>query len=187
MTSKKSKTNSIYLRLWHCPTKLEAFFDNPSPIIQHSLSQPLIVIDTDYADFIKNLHPLIIRIFIFQNIYRLSQKRNQHIGSYAKPITPQILFAIQYWSKVISLTTRLVIGYSTQPRSTNQWGYLLFHENKQRHTAVTTIENTILNTRRFLISVLEGYFSCSFILILNSFFVHHIFTTSGTITGTKAI
>jgi len=25
--------------------------------------------------------------------------------------------------------------YSTQPRSTNQWGYLLFHENKQRHNS----------------------------------------------------
>ena len=55
-------------------------------------------------------------------------------------------------------------------------------------TVVTTIGNTIFSTRRFLISTEEGYFfSCSFILILNSFFVHQIFTTNGMITGTRAI
>lgn len=167
--------------------KLEAFFDNPSPIIQHSLSQPLIVIDTDYADFIKNLHPLIIRIFIFQNIYRLSQKRNQHIGSYRQTDHAPNIICHTILEQGYFIDYTACHRYSTQPRSTNQWGYLLSMKTNNAITAVTTIENTILNTRRFLISVLEGYFSCSFILILNSFFVHHIFTTSGTITGTKAI
>ena len=55
-------------------------------------------------------------------------------------------------------------------------------------TVVTTIGKRIFSTRRFLISVFEGYFfSCSFILILNSFLVHHSLTTKGMITGTKAI
>ena len=53
---------------------------------------------------------------------------------------------------------------------------------------VHAIGKIIFRTRRFLISVFEGYFfSCSFMLMDNSFFVHHKRTTNGTITGTKAI
>jgi hypothetical protein len=53
---------------------------------------------------------------------------------------------------------------------------------------VTAIGKIIFNTRRFLISVFEGYsFSCSFMLIINSFLVQNSFTTIGMMTGTSAI
>ena len=59
---------------------------------------------------------------------------------------------------------------------------------KRATTVVTTIGKTIFSTRRFLISVFEGYFfSCSFILMLSSFLVHKSRTTNGMITGTSAI
>ena len=59
---------------------------------------------------------------------------------------------------------------------------------KRATIVVTTIGKIIFNTRRFLISVFEGYFfSCSFMLMLNSFFVQNSFTTSGIITGTSAM
>ena len=55
-------------------------------------------------------------------------------------------------------------------------------------TVVTTIGKIIFNTRKFLISMLEGYFfSCSFMLIRNSFLEHSSLTTKGMITGTKAM
>ena len=55
-------------------------------------------------------------------------------------------------------------------------------------TVVTTIGKIIFNTRKFLISMLEGYFfSCSFMLIRNSFLEHSSLTTNGMITGTKAM
>ena len=55
-------------------------------------------------------------------------------------------------------------------------------------TVVVTIGKRILSTRKFLISTFDGYFfSCSFMLIDNSFFEHHIRTTKGMITGTKAM
>ena len=53
---------------------------------------------------------------------------------------------------------------------------------------VTAIGKINFNTRRFLISVFEGYsFSCSFMLIINSFLVQNSFTTIGMMTGTSAI
>ncbi len=59
---------------------------------------------------------------------------------------------------------------------------------KRATTVVTTIGKIIFKTRRFLISVFEGYiFSCSFILMLNSFLVQSSLTTSGIITGTSAM
>ena len=55
-------------------------------------------------------------------------------------------------------------------------------------TVVTAMGKTILRTCMFLNSVSLGYsFSCSFILILSSFFVHRSLTTMGMITGTSAM
>ena len=55
-------------------------------------------------------------------------------------------------------------------------------------TVVTTIGKMIFKTRKFLISVVDGYFfSCSFILMDSSFFEQSSLTTSGMITGTSAI
>ena len=55
-------------------------------------------------------------------------------------------------------------------------------------TVVTTIGKIIFKTRKFLISVVDGYFfSCSFILMDSSFFEQSSLTTNGMITGTSAI
>ena len=55
-------------------------------------------------------------------------------------------------------------------------------------TVVTTIGKMIFKTRKFLISVVDGYFfSCSFVLMDSSFFEQSSLTTSGMITGTSAI
>ena len=55
-------------------------------------------------------------------------------------------------------------------------------------TVVTAIGKMIFRTRRFLISVVDGCnFSCSFMLIISSFFVQVSFTTNGMMTGTSAI
>ena len=59
---------------------------------------------------------------------------------------------------------------------------------KRATIVVTAIGKTIFNTRRFFISVFEGYsFSCSFMLIISSFLLQSSFTTNGMITGTNAI